>query len=158
MYNIWNFGISLWPKSFQIIAAICSYITMGFTKSKLETTISFICIQPALVVLATFWGITYRNYSIHPTTHSLWSVFQHMNYYLIDFYSYDCTNEIGRTFTKCYLVYRSWIYVDRERTKNSFIYKVWHELFYFLFRTQRMFQPTNSKNNATGLGNGERFM
>ena len=60
-----KFGINLSTKSFQIISEICLNIIMSYTKSEPEATISFTYIQPAPVVLATFWGITYRNYWIN---------------------------------------------------------------------------------------------
>ena len=54
--------INMWTISCPIISVICLYITTSCTKSRLEITIEFTYIQPALVALATFWGIIYRNY------------------------------------------------------------------------------------------------
>ena len=52
--NMFIFNTDLYQRSV--------YITTSCTKSRLEITIDITYIQPALVALATFWGIIYRNY------------------------------------------------------------------------------------------------
>ena len=65
MFNVWNFGINLWTKSFQIISVTCLNIIMRFMTLELEVMISFTYTQPAQAVPVTFCDIIYRNYWIH---------------------------------------------------------------------------------------------
>ena len=99
MFNVSNFGINLWTKSFQIfISVTCLNIIMRFMTLEPEVMISFTYTQPAQTVPVTFCDIIYRNYLIHsPNIWSIklrptaYSISHHIKCHLIDLYSYDCS-------------------------------------------------------------------
>ena len=61
-FNVWNFGINSWTKSFQIISVTCLNITMRFMTLEPEVMIGFTYTQPAQAVLVTSRDIIYQNY------------------------------------------------------------------------------------------------